>query len=139
MHPLSSVLVQALPSCLLLKLLGREGWALEPYQQATSFLVSKLLSDLLKYEIWVWHKNSDFYCVLFCGEFSENFDLEIFLMEYLSSQNSCFCRPNLPSFQVFFLLLYRFLAQFFVLGHFFICLLLFEAVLAGYLLFLITV
>jgi hypothetical protein len=77
MHPLSSVLVQALPSCLLLKLLGREGWALEPYQQATSFLVSKLLSDLLKYEIWVWHKNSDFYCVLFCGEFSENFDLKI--------------------------------------------------------------
>lgn len=75
-YPLSSVLVQALPSCLLLKPLGREGLALEPHQQAIFFLVAKLLSDLLKYEIWVWHNNNDFYCILCCGEFSENFDLE---------------------------------------------------------------
>ncbi len=50
------------------------------------FLVSKLLSDLLKYEIWVWHSNSDFHFILFCGEFLENFDLEILKMEYISSQ-----------------------------------------------------
>lgn len=70
------------------------------------FLVSKLLSDLLKYEIWVWHSNSDFHFILFCGEFLENFDLEILKMEYISSQNSCFYRPNLPSFWVCFFFWY---------------------------------
>lgn len=36
------------------------------------------------------------------------------------------------AFKFFFFFWYRFLAQFFVLGHFFICLLLFEPVLASY-------
>lgn len=70
------------------------------------FFFSSVKTVVRSLEIWnmglVQQQWFLFYFILFCGEFLENFDLEILKMEYISSQNSCFYRPNLPSFRVFF-------------------------------------